>query len=862
MRDQLTKATISFLGSVALAALAQPGLARTQTGYDLKLEAQPLDSALQSLGRTAGKEIMYSEGAVANRQASALRGHMKLEAALKQLLRGTGLVADIRPDVILIREADKRPRSAIGDQGETDIVVTGSHIRGSEPISPVTVAAREEIERRGFSDLGSYARDLVQNYSGGQNPGVAGSGQGGSNNLTSSSALNLRGLGADATLTLFNGHRVAYDAVGQGVDISAVPLAAVDRVEVVADGSSALYGSDAVGGVANVILRRDFEGAAVSARLGAATDGGDEEQQYNLVTGKRWQTGGFMAAFDYRHVTPITAGQRSYSRNLDGGATMVSGQTQYSAVLAGHQSLTDALTLSVDGHFNDRKTSSCIVYTATANCFGNGADSTTKMRSWSVSPSLDLDMAGGWQVHLGGTISESAADNRTDGYNATGRFQRGRAYYTNRLKTIDLSGEGPLFALPGGDARLALGLGLRDAKLVSNATAVVNGVFRSNFVFTQKRETYYAYGELSLPFVGPDNAVPLVERLTVTGALRYEDTAHIGRLATPKVGLVYAPVRDIALKFSWGKSFKAPTLFQTGQFPAGYLTLASSYVPASPNSQTVLLLTGGNPNLKPERATSWTAGVSLTPNFMDGLKVEASYFSVKYRDRVVQPIPSTLSVFMPQYSEFITLNPSAAQVLAVVNALPLPPVDQGGGPFDANSIGAIVTDFLQNAARQSIEGVDLSVDYRFSLSPRDQIRVNAAASYLKSEQQLSISQPVVQQAGILFRPPHWRARSSVDWQRDNVSLTGTFSFIGGSLDNRIEPYVRVGSYKSVDLIGRVKTADDQGALSDITVTLAVLNILNEKPAYVRNTSPSGYRYDSTNFPSIGRFIGLTVAKTF
>src|SRR3546814_3459435 len=97
------------------------------------------------------------------------------------------------------------------------------------------------------------------------------------------SALNLRGLGPDATLTLFNGHRVAYDAIGQGVDISAVPLAAVDRIEVLTDGSSALYGSDAVGGVANVILRRDYDGAVASARVGGATDGGDFEQQYNLV---------------------------------------------------------------------------------------------------------------------------------------------------------------------------------------------------------------------------------------------------------------------------------------------------------------------------------------------------------------------------------------------------------------------------------------------------------------------------------------------------------------------------------------------------------------------------------------------------
>src|SRR3546814_6056254 len=77
----------------------------------------------------------------------------------------------------------------------------------------------------------------------------------------------LRGLGPDATLTLINGHRVAYDGAIQGVDISAIPLAALDRIEIVADGSSALYGSDAVAGVANVLLRKDYQGLWTSARI-------------------------------------------------------------------------------------------------------------------------------------------------------------------------------------------------------------------------------------------------------------------------------------------------------------------------------------------------------------------------------------------------------------------------------------------------------------------------------------------------------------------------------------------------------------------------------------------------------------------
>ena len=90
---------------------------------------------------------------------------------------------------------------------------------------------------------------------------------GGSGNITYGSAINLRGLGPFSTLTLIDGHRaVPQGTTGFGVDASIIPTSALDRVEVVADGASALYGSDAVAGVVNLILRRDFEGVEASIR--------------------------------------------------------------------------------------------------------------------------------------------------------------------------------------------------------------------------------------------------------------------------------------------------------------------------------------------------------------------------------------------------------------------------------------------------------------------------------------------------------------------------------------------------------------------------------------------------------------------
>src|SRR5690606_28265351 len=98
--------------------------------------------------------------------------------------------------------------------------------------------------------------------------------------VTGGSSLNLRGLGPDATLTLLNGRRLAYGGVVHAVDIGAIPVEAVDRVEIVPDGASAIYGSDAVGGVGNVVLKRDYQGVAVGLRYGGATEGGLATREY------------------------------------------------------------------------------------------------------------------------------------------------------------------------------------------------------------------------------------------------------------------------------------------------------------------------------------------------------------------------------------------------------------------------------------------------------------------------------------------------------------------------------------------------------------------------------------------------------
>ena len=152
------------------------------------------------------------------------------------------------------------------------VTVTGSHIPRTESETglPVQVITREEINRSGVTTVeqlidrvpGNFnSLTTAQTIGNGTSPGL--------------STANLRGLGGGSTLVLLNGRRLAnYAFDGEAVDLNSIPLAAIDRVEVLKDGASAIYGTDAIAGVINFILRRDYVGAEVSGELAATQHGG------------------------------------------------------------------------------------------------------------------------------------------------------------------------------------------------------------------------------------------------------------------------------------------------------------------------------------------------------------------------------------------------------------------------------------------------------------------------------------------------------------------------------------------------------------------------------------------------------------
>src|SRR3954462_1825593 len=185
------------------------------------------------------------------------------------------------------------------------ITVTGSNIRrvDIETSNPVITIDRAAIQRTGRLTLGDLVQQLPAVTGPNINPQVNNSGG------TGFSSIGLRGLGSPRTLTLINGHRYLS---GHPNDI---PANMVERIEVLTDGASSVYGSDAVAGVVNFILRSDYQGAEFSANYGISDKDDGESQGYQFTFGQSSEKGSIMAGINYNKTDQVLAGHRDFSKN-------------------------------------------------------------------------------------------------------------------------------------------------------------------------------------------------------------------------------------------------------------------------------------------------------------------------------------------------------------------------------------------------------------------------------------------------------------------------------------------------------------------------------------------------------------------
>ncbi len=203
------------------------------------------------------------------------------------------------------------------------ITVTGSRVRrvDSETASPVLVLDRKTIEQSGKMTIGEIVNNLP-NISGAPTTTQVNNGGG-----TGAATAELRGLGSVRTLVLIDGHRPGPTPV----DLNSIPLDLVERIEVLTEGSSTVYGSDAIGGVINFIMRKNYNGAQFTASYGESGHHDGVRKGQSLIVGQSGDKGNVVAGIEYNKYDAVLAGARPLSANavnLYSGVTAVGGSSR------------------------------------------------------------------------------------------------------------------------------------------------------------------------------------------------------------------------------------------------------------------------------------------------------------------------------------------------------------------------------------------------------------------------------------------------------------------------------------------------------------------------------------------------------
>jgi iron complex outermembrane receptor protein len=979
--------------SLLAALLVAPAAIAAPAGVIFNVPAGPLGPALIEYARQAHRQVFYESALVKGRTTPGLQGRYSEEDALSRLLAGSGIVVDhTGPNVIVLKPpaapadppASAETHAAVSTEVQ-ELIVTGAQIRNVSPISPLKTVSRDDMDGAGRASVADVLQTLPQAFSGVATPAsqVLGTDRLNTND-TAATGVNLRGLGATSTLVLVDGHRMAGSGItGDFADVSAIPSSAVDHVEVLLDGASALYGSDAVGGVVNIILRRNFDGAETRA-LGSLTSGGGAgETQLGQTFGHSWDTGNVTLSFEYDARDALHSDQRPYTANADlrpfggtnedlfyahpgnilvpnpatgaftpewaipagqngtgltpssflpgqvnlsnerEGSDVLPQQTRYSGYLSFTQQLSDRVTFDADARFTDRAFAYNLIQAvdifpvSKANPFfvsPNGtssedigysfADELGGLRvagsaeNWGSTGTLRFDVGRTWELQMSGDYAQelgyrnenhvlnssflNEALGNTPPDPATGYNPAVQGYFNpfggggangaavldfidsgfihtvtnSQVATFDAKLDGTLFTLPGGDWKLAVGGQVRQESFEEiNRVEASKDTPTTTLTGPDARRVLAAFGELRAPIVGPDNAVPGIERLELSVAGRVESYPTFGTAANPKLGLLWSPVTGVRVRATWGTSFRAPELTELFQPTA----IGPDILQKGATSEIVLLLSGGNRNLKPETATSWTAGIDLAPPQMPGMTLSATWFDIRFTNQIGVPVAQNLNNALnsPAYASFITaVDPTNAADLANVTALLAASTSPNAKLFPPSAYAFIVNAEDVNTGGLLERGLDLSGGYDLRLGPEDRLALSAEGTllfdYVQQVTPNAVPNSLLNTGG---EPVSLKGRVGAAWTHGPVQTTLSVNYVGGYRDIVLDRSVASWTTADLQILWRPTTIR---ALEKTSLALNILNIADSRPPIYE--TPLGTGYDPANANPLGRVVSLQLIK--
>ena len=299
------------------AVLSAPAFAENA---EFDIRAQSLDKALAQLSSQADMPIIAPQNLLAGKSAQSLSGEMSTEQALNALLKGSGLTynktasGQIVITPVAAQEEAVEGASKASDEPDEEVIVTGSALLKDpgQVTKNVISFDRSDIEISGATSLEELLRRVPQNINAATEVASAFAGNfGGARNVFGASGINLRGLGESATLILIDGRRTAGGGIlGNAVDITNIPISQVERVDILFDGASSIYGADAIGGVVNIITRKDYEGGTALVEYQGAEDGGTSQSRVVLSKNFAWDSGNLGVNYSYESRSALSGEER------------------------------------------------------------------------------------------------------------------------------------------------------------------------------------------------------------------------------------------------------------------------------------------------------------------------------------------------------------------------------------------------------------------------------------------------------------------------------------------------------------------------------------------------------------------------
>ncbi len=678
------------------------------------------------------------------------------------------------------------------------VIVTGTRAQertASASLSPIDVIAGESLRSSGSSELATVLAKLIPSINFPRPSLVDGA------ELTRPAQL--RGLSPDQVLVLVNGkrrHTSAFvnlgGAVGRGsapADLNAIPLSAIDHIEVLRDGASARYGSDAIAGVINIILKSADHGGSISTQYGQYKKGDGIQRQVAGNSGFALGDNGFVslsgegANNDYtdragKDFRPASVGSTTYGQHVfrQGEPETEEGKFQFNSAY----SFNDAAELYGFGGYSKRRGETAAFYRAS-----NASNNNPVLHPNGYLPlingtlqdtSLVLGLRGelldNWHYDLSANYGKNTYELRTKtintslGLDTPHAFDNGTLTNDQRQLSLDLSREFSLGWLPYpvsvafGTEYLHQGYQIEAGQPESYYQTGSSGLggFRDSDAGSSSRHNFAQYLDLETHFT---------DKLAVSAAVRHEDYSDFGSNVSGSLSARYDFTPRVALRGSVSTGFRAPSLAQQNfTFTSSQLignTIQESGTFAA-DSQVARLL--GAEDLKAEKSRNYSLGLVLEP--LDNLTVTADLYHIDIRDRV-------------SLSSNLVLNNTAIDYLK------------------ANGVGNInytSARYFTNATDTSTDGVDLVANYRYQLD--NGIRWNSTLGYNYNHTKVTdvkANPAILDQLGVNLVRVDRRERIGLlgdTTPQHKLSLANDFNYGNWALHSNLVRYGEFTSYQA------------------------------------------------------------------